>query len=266
MGFSPWTSGSTLNGRSAFVHEDVTSSHIEAWILKNVLSVEEVEVTVNIGDNQKIVDATDSGSGSRYLQVTERSLFVRCDISLIYKSTAEENDTENWVYSAFEDGTDEQGYIASLQRRSDVFQGVEHVAVEVDGYYPPPSTATTTKAAPKNDSNVAVIAGAAVGGAALILLAVFLFMRKPGGTKSTEEVNYQSNSTPETTGQAKIGVSTYVPLGPYVSETLWSLQHANFLYRFLEKSLWNHRMMSVRLAIQCLVKVECLWRALKRMR
>jgi hypothetical protein len=209
MGLSPWGSSSTLADREKLSHEGVTATHIERWILSNIPSVQEVDATVNIGNNQEIIDPA-AIEGGRFLQVAERTLFVRCDVSLFYKSRDEENDVEGWVFSAFEDPDDVQAYITSLQRRSDVFQAVENVVVEVEGYDVPstPSRGERPETSPEKDSKVAVIAGAAVGGTALILLAAFFFMRKNSDAKSAvQEPNYLSNSSPGTTGQPKMSVA-----------------------------------------------------------
>ena len=209
MGMSPWGSSSTLANTDVISHEGVTATHIERWILSNIPSVKEVEVIVNIGNNQEIIDPAAIDDG-RFLQVAERTLFVRCDVSLLYKSSDDENDVEGWVFSAFEVPEQVQAYIKSLQRRSDVFEGVEKVVVEVEGYDVPstPSRGERPETAPEKDSKVAVIAGAAVGGTALILLAIFLFVRKNGDAKSVvQDPNYLSNSTPETTGQPKMSVA-----------------------------------------------------------
>jgi hypothetical protein len=200
MGFSPWSSSSTLTDGGVQAHEAVTANQIEEWVLRNVPAVVELDVIVNIGSNQEIVDP----ARARFLQVTERSLFMQCDITMFYRSTDEENDVKGWVYAAFDDADDKEAYLSNLQRRSDAFQGVEHVVVEVDGYIPPSSDAETL---PETNSNVAVIAGAAVGGAALMLLAIFLFMRQ-GPTKSILDPIQQSIANPETARPPKGAVST----------------------------------------------------------
>lgn len=201
---SPW-GGDELSGRGVLTHEAVTAGHIEAHVRSNFDAVKSIDVTVNIDDQEVIDPATAaSQSGGRMLQVDDRTLFVRCDVSLFYRSTDGDNDLEGWVFSAFDDPADQQQYISNLQRRSSVFDDIQLIVVEVEGYEPPPPNRGTGT----DGSNVAVIAGASVGGAALLLLAAFLFMRKGKSGKSVDEDNFQSQTTPETTVPPKVAVST----------------------------------------------------------
>jgi hypothetical protein len=210
MGLFPYEGG-ILTGQAAIALERESENTLRRYILQQGLEppLLELEVNWNIVA-QTPPEAVQNGDGgsTRMLQggqLSEPTLIVQADVSVIFRSETTDHDVESWVFEAWEEEADRITYVNNLKRRSNVFQGLQDVLVEVEGYVPPAIIGPETQ--PEEKANIAVIAGGAVGGAALILLAIFMYVRLRSDGSIAED-RQQSQTTPSTTGQPKVAVST----------------------------------------------------------
>ena len=213
-------SGGELTGAALAGLGRETELTIRRSILQDDLDIYDLEVIANIIDQIPLQpEADEAGDEGRLLQLDEATeeapevptLKVLFDVFITFRSATADHDVEGWVFQTWEEESDRATFVANLKRRSSVFQTVEDVAVTVEGYVPPPPNGGIGPDQPPNEkSNVAVIAGATVGGAALLLLGIFLFMRMSSDRSIVDEDGnpHQSQTTPSTTGQPKVAVST----------------------------------------------------------
>lgn len=210
---SPYEGGEIF-GQAAIAFERESANTFRQWILQQGFDLDDLDVNWN-SIAQILLDGgiqdggADSTQGQREMQESAPpSIIIESDVSVIFRSPTTDYDVQSWVYEAWQDEALSSAFLTNLQRRSAVFQGVEEVNVEVEGYIPPPPNGGVgPEPSPDKDTSVAVIAGATVGGAALVLLAVFLYVRL-SSDGSVNEGHHQSQTTPSTTGQQPVAVST----------------------------------------------------------
>ena len=192
MTLQPYLADRVLTGQAIPIWESVTANHVRQYIMNEAPQLQDLKVKSNI-----VSQSLAKASGRRRLQGTNRPLTVQFDVDVSFRSTSSVQDVPSLIFSAWKSPTDRAAYILALQNGSSVFNDIQDVSVQVQGYIPPPASGSGKSV------NVGVIAGAAVGGAVVVFLIAFFGLR---GRIAKEDPNQNSITSPETTNQ-KIAVS-----------------------------------------------------------
>ena len=213
----PWLSEDLLAGNSIIVWESVTSQHILQH-LRNNAGIDPPLIDLQVGTNivsqgfpsssnnsNNNNDGGGNGDSSsrlllrrtlRQLQDTmgsneERSLIIQFDVAVSFRSETDDYDIPSFVYGAFDEESDRERFIRSLQSRSSTFDDIDDVLVQVRGFEPPPPKESKEE----EGIGLPVIIGAAVGGAALIFLIAFIIFRRRHSQKRSQ--TSQRSSQPQ---------------------------------------------------------------------
>lgn len=207
MTLAPYLYTAELEGTPAIVWERVTRQFITAQIGAMDVDPELFEVTVD-ADIRTQVPPREAGGG-RMLQNTRfanNSLIIEFNVAISYRSTGNEHDLDELVFSAWDAPDEKAAYVNRLKAQSSYYGAIEEVNVEVEGFIPK----TPDPKDPEDEGlGIAAIAGGAGGAVLLILICGFLYVRNQN--QKEEEAQYDRSKATSAGGPriaAEIQVET----------------------------------------------------------